>query len=93
MDGLERILRSLRRPRPPDIAIEAIFERWHRRRRLQLALGGLAAAAAVVAVTLLRPAETEPPPVHLQLRVVDVPAEDLGGGEPEGVNPQETRGP
>ena len=94
-DGaLERLLRSLGRAEPPEVPLEAILERWAARRRRGLALGGLVAAGLLLASALLLLSKPETDvPVHLQIRLVDVPADDgaLDAGSRE--EPEELRGP
>ncbi|MHC4135870.1 MAG: hypothetical protein ACYTDU_11825 [Planctomycetota bacterium] len=87
-EGLERLLRRLDRHPPPDVPLELIFERWERRRRKGWALGGLGAAAALLVGAILL-SENGEPPVHVQLQMVDVPADELADEAPDGVNPQE----
>ncbi|MHC4973498.1 MAG: hypothetical protein ACYTG3_14315 [Planctomycetota bacterium] len=88
-EGLERLLRRLNRHPPPEVPLEAIFERWERRRRKGWAISGLAAAAALlVGVILLSDAGEPPVPVQLQLQMVDVPADDLADTRDD-IAPQE----
>jgi len=87
-EGLERLLRRLDRHSPPDVPLESIFERWHRRRRKGWALGGLGAAAALLAGAILLSGNGEPP-VHVELQMVDVPVDELADVAPDDVNPQE----
>lgn len=87
-EGLERLLRRLDRHPPPDVPLEAVFERWQRRRRRGWALGGLGAAAALLlGVTLL--SQNGEPPVHVELQMVDVPAADLADEARDDISPQE----
>jgi hypothetical protein len=87
-EGLERLLRRLDRQPPPDVPLEAIFERWARRRRRGWAISGLGAAAALLAGAVLLLGNGEPP-VHVQLQMVDVPAAELADAAPDDANPQE----
>ena len=87
-EGLDRLLRRLDRHPAPDVPLEFIFERWERRRRRGWALGGLGAAAALLAGAILLSGNGEPP-VHVELQMVDVPADELAVEAPDDVNPQE----
>ena len=80
-DFLGRALSGLPRHEAPELPLVSIFEVWQGRRRRAAVAGGLAVAASLLALVLIRPT-TDKPPVHLQLEVVDVPAaEVLGAGE------------
>jgi len=80
---VERSLRGLPRTEPPDVPLESIFERWHARRRRAAVFSGLALAASLLALVLVRPVADDAP-VHLKLKVVDVPlAEVLGDVDEE----------
>ena len=86
-DPLGRILRSIPRHPAPDVPLEAILERGHRRRRKALAYGLLGAAAAFLIAVSLLAGEPEPP-VHLDLRFVDSDlAADVDAGPPEIAGP------
>jgi hypothetical protein len=87
-EGLVRMLRGVERHPPPDVPLEAIFERMQRQRRRGWALGGFGAAAALLAGAILLTGEAEPP-VHVQLQIVDVPAADLADVRPDSASPQE----
>lgn len=89
-EGLARLLRRLERHPPPEVSLEAIFERWERRRRKGWAITGLAAAAALLIGVLLAFHAGEPPVhVQLQLQMVDVAADDLIDAARDDINPQE----
>ncbi len=89
-EGLARLLGRLRRHPAPEVPLEAIFERWERRRRKGWAISGLAAAAALLVGALLLFDASEPPvQPQLELQMVDVPADDLLDAARDDVNPQE----
>lgn len=79
---IRRILGSLGREPPPDLPVEAILERWDQRRRRSFAWGSLGLAAGLLALVLLQPARhDEAAPVYLDLRVVDVTAEEASDAD------------
>ena len=89
-DDLQRLLRGLARTPPPDVALDAIFGRWQRRRRGKMVVGGIALAGALSACLLLFvPPRTEPPPVYLKLKLVQV----FDEAEPPDDESPEARGP
>lgn len=94
------MLGHLRRKSAPAVSMDAVLERWQRRRRRTWAAVGLASLALVLAFRLIprRPAaETGTPPVYLELHVVDVAPDQTG--LPQDVladvydRPWEVRGP
>jgi len=92
-EGLARLLRSLPRREPPDLPIEAIFEQQAGRRRRRLLTGGVAAAAGLIGIALVLGSEPREAPVHLDLRVVDVTAEEASGIPSPFGAPEELAGP
>ena len=91
-DGLGRLLRSLPREIPPDPGLDAIFERWQHQRRRSVAGAGLVAAILIALGIFWRPTHDVAPPVHLDIRVVDVTTPD-GGPVEFLANPEEGNGP
>jgi len=90
---LARVLAGMPRVPPPEVPLEAILERWRRRRRRTVALGGLAIAAGVLALALF-PRPRREAPIYLDLRVVDVAGvEEQPGVAGEPLLTQWTQGP
>jgi hypothetical protein len=94
------VLSKLPRQDPPSLSLEEILERGRLQRRRRLMIGGglaVAAAGAILLVVSLFGGTAEPPPEHLDLKVVDVPSEDGVEPQPETLSwvaiPQEAQGP
>ena len=96
---LARVLGRLRRKPAPPVSMDAVLARWRRsRRRRTWAATGLSVAALVLlGFWMRRQTEPEQPPVHLDLRVIDVVPDETG--LPQDVladlfgRPREVRGP
>jgi hypothetical protein len=96
---LARILGQLRREPAPSISMDAVLERWRRGRRRRAWLGAGISVAALVLLGFWMRKQSAPdqPPVHLELRVVDVVPDE--SGLPQDVladlfgRPREVRGP
>ena len=78
--GIFRLLRGLPRESAPDLPLDAVFERWEHGRRRSFAFAGVAIAAVLIAAVLLQPTglfwpSGGDPPVHLDLRIIDVTEE------------------